>query len=118
MNEVFRQGGQIVVDYVGHIAHVDATRSNVRGHQHLKAAFLEAMQCSCPLGLGAVTVNHGGGKTVACEVLGKPLRSAFSAGKDQAAPLFVVKKTAQNFMFVACSHFECVQLHVFSRLEN
>jgi hypothetical protein len=44
VNEIFRQGRQLVVNDVGHALNIEATRSDVGGDQHLEPAFVEAVE--------------------------------------------------------------------------
>ena len=58
MDKVFRHLRQVVIDHVRDVIDVQAARSDVGGHQYLKASFLESAQSSIPLGLAAVAMNH------------------------------------------------------------
>ena len=58
MDEILSHLGQVVVDDVGDVVHVQAARGDVRGDQHLITAFLKSAQGRVALRLRAVAVNH------------------------------------------------------------
>src|SRR4051794_17830583 len=57
MNKVFRYLGQVIVDHVRHVWHVDAARGHVGGYQHAVTALGETAQSSIALRLRAVAVD-------------------------------------------------------------
>src|SRR6266702_8313804 len=70
MDKVFCDGGKIVIDDMGDIAHMDAAGGNVSGYEHLEAASFKTGKCSRTLALSTVTVDHRRGESVAHQVLG------------------------------------------------
>ena len=86
MDEVLGMVGQIVVDDVRDVLHIDAARSNIGRHQHLESASVEAGERARSLRLGAIAVNHGRGETVAHQALRQPLGAALGARKHQGRP--------------------------------
>ena len=65
----------VVIDDVADVGDVQAARGDVRGDEHLEAAFAEALERLLALALGAVGVQHGHGVIVAlqtCARRGRP----------------------------------------------
>src|SRR5665811_2346524 len=89
VNEVFRNLGQVIVDDVRNVFHVNPTRSQIGCDQHLIASSLEARQCRRTLRLRTVSMNHGRGKTFARQVLGNALGSALGTREDETASRLV-----------------------------
>ena len=85
VDEVFRVLGDVVVNHMDDILHVDAARGDISRDQHAVAPLLEAGECGASLRLRAVAVNHGGGKTFAVEIFGEAVGSALGAGEDQSS---------------------------------
>ena len=69
VNEILRDLGQIVIDDVGDVLHMDTARGEVGGDEDPDAALLKRRQCGHALRLRAVAVNHGGGEAIAIEAL-------------------------------------------------
>jgi hypothetical protein len=51
MNEVFRYLGQVVVDYVGDVLHVNSAGGDIGRYQDAITSLLKAGQCRSALGL-------------------------------------------------------------------
>ena len=49
MDKIFREAGQVVVDDVRYIVHMEAAGSYVGGHQDFEAAALESAEGAVPL---------------------------------------------------------------------
>ena len=45
------------MEYMGEIVHIDASRGNISGHQHLQVLLLESQHHSVTLGLGHLTMQ-------------------------------------------------------------
>ncbi len=118
VDEVFRHLGQVVVDDVGYIVHVQAARSDVGRDQHLVTAFLKSAQSAVPLRLRAVAVNHRRSETVADQFLGQPFGAAFGAREDQRLAFFCIEQLAQHIELLARTNFVSLQLHAFRGLEH
>ena len=58
VNEVFRHLGQVVVDDVSDVVHVQATGGDVGGNQNLRSAILESAERVVALRLRTVAVNQ------------------------------------------------------------
>src|SRR5271157_981264 len=83
MDEVLSVLGQIVIDDVGDVLNVDAAGSQIGRDQHAMASLLKSEESGAPLGLRAVAMNHGGGETVASQILGEAFRPALRACEDE-----------------------------------
>ncbi len=118
MDKALRIGGHIVVDDVGDVLHVDAAGSHVGGHQDAVASALESGQRRRALRLRAVTMNHGGGKSLADQGLGQPLGSALGAREDQAAARLAGEQALQDFLFAVMGNFEGLDAHVLRGLDR
>ena len=82
MHKIFCQLGQVIVDDVGDVIHMNAARGDVGGDQHSRTPLLEVAQRRVPLGLAAVAVNHAGIESIANQFLSQPLGAALGAGED------------------------------------
>src|SRR6267142_421312 len=76
VDEVLRHFGQIVIDDVRDVLHVNPPRSQVRRHQHAEPPLLKSRQCRGALRLRAVAMNHGRGESLAIQALGNSFGSA------------------------------------------
>ena len=103
---------------MGNIIHVQASRSNIGSHQHLKAAFLKSAQCAIALGLSAIAVDHGGGEAIPDQLLGQPLRPTLGSREYQCLPLFLVQQFTEHIEFFAGTHFVGFQFHALSGLQH
>ena len=118
MDEVFRDLGQIVVDDVRDVLHVNAARRQVGRHQNAKAPLLKSSQGRGALGLRAVAMDHGGGKAFAIQVLGQALGAALGAGEYKAAAGFFRQQAVQHLLFAVSGDFKGLNAYVFRRLQN
>src|SRR4051794_23381757 len=118
MDEVLSHLGQVVVDDVGDIVHVQSTRRDVGGNQNLVTAFLKSAERRVPLGLRAISMNHAGVEAVTYEIFGQPFGTAFCAGEDQGLTLFRVEQLPEDIEFLAGAHFVSRKLYAFGRFEH
>ena len=77
--------GQVVVDDVGHIVHIDAAGGDVGGYEHLDFPGAEGFKRALAGTLALVAVERGGGETVSVELLGKTVRAVLHAREDNHA---------------------------------
>jgi hypothetical protein len=68
--KVFRDFGQIVVDDMRDVLHVNTARSQVGRDQDAIASLLKPGKCGGSLRLRAVAVNHSRRKSFAIQILG------------------------------------------------
>ncbi len=118
VDEVFGDFGQIVVDDVGDVLDVDAARSEVGGHEDAVTAALETFKGGGALGLGAVSVNHGGVDALAIEALGDAFGAALGAGEDQAAAGLFAEQVEQRFVLAIGGNLESLEANIFRGLEG
>ena len=118
VDEVLRDLGQVVVDDVGDVLHVNAAGGQVGRDQNAVASLLESGQGGGALRLRAVAVNHGGGKAFTIQVLGQALGAALGAGEDQAASGFLGEQAVEYFLLAVGGDFESLHADVFRRLRE
>src|SRR5512142_1952968 len=111
MDEVFRQRGQVIVDDVRNVFHVEPTRSDIRGSQRRDGARLEIGQSGCTLTLATVAMDHACCETVARQLLGEPLGTPLCSRKDESASLVFKQQLAQDVALLHCWYFEGLQFN-------
>jgi hypothetical protein len=77
--------GQLVVEHVADVVHVDAARGDVGGDQRLDFAGLERGQGPFALALGFVAMDGGALDAAGDQVLGHAVGAALGAGEDDGA---------------------------------
>ena len=83
MHVVFGHIGQLVVHHVGQHVDVDATRGDVRGHQHLQVAGLELAQGLGAGALALVAVDGHGRDALLFQVLDQAVGTVLHAREHQ-----------------------------------
>src|SRR5262249_33731786 len=111
MNEILREGRQVVIDDLGDIVDVNTPRSHVGSHQHARLPVLERLERAGALRLRAVAVNYGNLHAGALQLVGQPLRGSLSADENQATSGFLRQQLPQQSQLLVGLHFVCVRLH-------
>ena len=96
MDEVLSHLGHVVVDYVGHVVNVQATRGYISRHQNAVPTLSKAAQSSVALRLAAIAMNAGRLPTRVRELLRYPLRAMLGADEDEKAAVFGTKQMLQE----------------------
>ncbi len=79
MDEILRDFGQIVVDDVRDVLHVNAAGGQVSGYEDAEAPLLETGERCGALRLRAVAMDHGGREAFAIQAFGNALSAALGA---------------------------------------
>ena len=116
VDEIFGYFGQVKIDDVRDVLDVNTAGSDVGGDQNAVAALLKSSQGGVALGLRAVTVNHGGGKAVAIEILGDAVGGTLGAGEDQAAARFFGQQAIQSLLLAVRADLESLHTNVLGGL--
>src|SRR4029077_4936 len=106
MDEVLSNLGQIVVDDLRDVLHVNTAGRQIGCDQHSESPLLESGQGCRSLGLRASSMNHGCDKPVASQTVSKPLGSALGARKDEAAARFGQEQSLQQILLAIRGNFE------------
>ena len=83
MDVVLRDVGDVEVHDVAQTAHVDASRSDVGGHQHAHLAGLEGRERLRALGLTPVAVDASGRHATPTEALGQSIGAVLGAREHE-----------------------------------
>ncbi len=116
MDEAFCHFGQVVIDDVSDVLHVDAAGSDVGGNQYAEASLLKCRKCCTALRLRAISVDHRGLDALANQVLGNPFGAALGAREDQRTASLFGQQAVQHIGLAVDGDFISVQLDVFRRL--
>ena len=117
VDKVLRFLGQIVVDDVRHVRHIDAARRNVGRHQHAVRAVGKALQRGNTLRLGAVAVDARRVVAHAAQPIGQPVRAMLGAGEDQEAALMLAQQVLQQLGLLVLRYLKHLQRDVVGRLQ-
>ncbi len=98
MDEIFRVLGQIVIDDLRDVLDVDAAGSEVGRDQDSMASLLKSEKSGISLGLRAIAMNHGGGESIAGQIVGQALGPALGAREDEAAAGFFCEQTVEQIL--------------------
>src|ERR1051326_6693387 len=100
MDEVFGHLGNVIVDHVSNLVHMEATGRDVGGDQDLETAFLKATQCSVALRLRTIAMDHGSAEAVPHQFFSQALGTAFRAGEDKSLALLGVEQPPEHVEFL------------------
>jgi hypothetical protein len=84
---IFRTVGQIEIDDMADVRHVDSAGGNIGRHQDAKGASLKPFQGRPPLGQTAIPVQHGHPVPCAPQHAPQPIGPMFRPGKDKRCVL-------------------------------
>ena len=97
---------------------VNPAGSQIGSYQNAVATLLEPGQRSSTLGLAAIPVDHGRGKSVAHQISGDSLGSPFRACENQAEPGLPCQQALQHFLLAIGGDFESLDADIIRGLEN
>jgi hypothetical protein len=94
---VFRLLGQVVVDHVADVLHVDAAGGHVGGHEDLDLAVLEAFHQLEALALGQIPGDPLGRQAVGLQLVGEPIHRHFHVDEhENPAPFLALEQSQQQ----------------------
>jgi hypothetical protein len=118
VNEVLGDFGQVVIDDLRDVLHVDAARSDVSGNKDANATLLKTGERCVALRLRTIAVNHGNVEAIAIESPRKTVCSALGAREDQNASRFLTKQAHEHLHLFVGRNFEGLDADIFRRLRN
>lgn len=83
MHIIFRAVGQVEVDHMADVRHVDPTGGDIRRHQYTECPAPKSFQRGTALGQAAVTVQHGYPVPGAPQQTPQPISPMLRSGKDK-----------------------------------
>ncbi len=113
---VFRVLGEIIVDHMADVLHVNSPGGDICGHQNPDRTVFELLHELQPFFLGQVSADAFGRESVSLELAGNPFDPGFGVDKHQhAGPILLVQDSQKQGKLLIHAYMEHLLFDVFHR---